>query len=106
MAQLTEIKQSICRDLNASSGVVASQDTKASQHKEIEERKRIAQYVTLQSREIEALKMELIMLKRKEAPQMMPYAPTAPVSMSQTMPLPQSNQGSNGSMLPPIGPKK
>lgn len=99
---LTEAKQSISKELDATSGVVASQDAKSTQHREIEERNRIAQYVTLQSREIEALKMELIMLKRKEAPQMMPYA-----GQSNTQGSAHSNTGgmSNSSILPPINPR-
>lgn len=102
---MTELKQSVCKDLNASSGVVMAQDSKSTQFKEIEERKRIAQYVTLQAREIEALKMELIMLKRKEAPQMMPYAAQQPSNaslMSQTMP----NPATNSTVLPPINQKR
>ena len=84
--------------MDATSGVVAAQDAKSTQHREIEERNRIAQYVTLQSREIEALKMELIMLKRKEAPQMMPYAGNTGGGGG-------GGNMNNSSILPPINPK-
>ena len=61
--------------------MVAAQDAKSTQH-----------------REIEALKMELIMLKRKEAPQMMPYAGNTGGGGG-------GGNMNNSSILPPINPK-
>lgn len=58
---MTQSKQDVSKALSSSSGGAdaSAQDSKLVQFKEIEERKRIAQYVALQAREIETLKMEL-----------------------------------------------
>ena len=55
--------------MNAS-GKQVSTESKDEGAREREERQKVIAYVQLQAREIEALRAELIMLKRKEAPQL------------------------------------
>jgi hypothetical protein len=87
VAELTERKLLISRELNAPGQVsTMSADDSA---KEREEAQRITAYVQLQAREIEALRSELSMLKRKTA---------APILLQQQPPMPPAQE----SMLPPI----
>lgn len=102
MAELTESKISVTKELNSSSGggaAAAAQDLSSSQiRKDAAEKKRVATYVALQRREIDALKMELLLLKRKEAPPVqMPQA-----SFDRSIPLPPIQANSSYS-LPPTG---
>ena len=99
-ADLTETKLTISRDLNAPGNGVSS-DTKLDKHRDREERNRVMAYVQLQAREIEALRSELTMLQRKEAPPMiLPSMP--PPSLAES-----SGTGTHESILPPIpGVKK
>lgn len=69
VGDLTEHRLRITRDLNAS-GKQVSTESKDEGSREREERQKVIAYVQLQAREIEALRAELIMLKRKEAPQL------------------------------------
>eukprot|EP00605_Chrysophyceae_sp_TOSAG23-4_P000185 GSChrysophyteH1.ASY1.ANO1.219.1 assembled CDS len=69
VGDLTEQKLTITRDLNAPGNNVST-ESKDEGRSEREERQKVIAYVQLQAREIEALRAELIMLKRKEAPQM------------------------------------
>ena len=69
VGDLTEDKLNITRDLNAPGNNVST-ESKDEGRSEREERQKVIAYVQLQAREIEALRAELIMLKRKEAPQM------------------------------------
>ena len=88
VAELTERKLLISRELNAPGQVsTMSADDSA---KEREEAQRVTAYVQLQAREIEALRSELSMLKRKTA---------APILLQQP-PMPPAQE----SMLPPIIP--
>lgn len=101
VGELTEQKLTITRELN-STGEAAPQENKIDEFREKEERKRIASYVDLQRRELEALRAELFMLKRKDAASiMMPSIPmpqpptTAQFSGNESFSKPES-------MLPPI----
>ena len=69
VGDLTQQRLEITRDLNAS-GKYVSTESKDEGSREREERAEGNCYVQLQAREIEALRAELIMLKRKEAPQL------------------------------------
>jgi hypothetical protein len=87
VAELTERKLLISRELNAPGQIsTMSADDSA---KEREEAQRVTAYVQLQAREIEALRSELSMLKRKTA---------APILLQQQPPMPPTQE----SILPPI----
>jgi hypothetical protein len=77
VSRLTELKMKIAADLNAPNSSVALpsalQDTK-----EREEQNRIKAYVKFQATELESLRAELNMLKRKEAPVFSYTAPPLP----------------------------
>ena len=101
VADLTENKLNVTRALNAPQADSAI-DTDQEDIRDAEERKRIGSYVQLQAREIEALRYELIMLKRKEPPAMLPPNPVN--NDSSVMTYSQSkliSQGESG-MFPPI----
>ena len=95
VAELTERKLTISRELNAPGNTV-SIDSSDDSSREREEAQRVTAYVQLQAREIEALRAELSMLKRKTA------APV--VLLQQNPPVPPGHSHQEG-MLPPI-PKK
>ena len=91
ISELTEDKIKLTRDLNsADSGV--SQDIQGDDSVEKEERSRILAYIQLQAKEIESLRSEIVMLKRKDAP---------PISIP-TLPPPPDKSTASGSFLPPI----
>jgi len=69
VGEFTEQRLNITRDLNKPGNNVST-ESKDEGRSEREERQKVIAYVQLQAREIEALRAELIMLKRKEAPQM------------------------------------
>ena len=94
VAELTERKLTISRELNAPGNTV-SVDSSDDSAREREETQRVTAYVQLQAREIEALRAELSMLKRKTA---------APVVLQQNPPVPPGHSHQEG-LLPPI-PKK
>ena len=98
MAELSEAQQKISKELNAP-GQVVTHSSKTDNFREIEEQKRIAAYIKFQATELESLRTELNMLKRKEAP-----------PMAVTMPSPPNPSGSRAPgylILPPIpGAKK
>jgi hypothetical protein len=85
VADLTESKIVVTQELN-STNASAPEGNRIDEYREREERKRMASYVQIQAREIEALRVELFMLKRKD---------TASLSMP---PIPQSflSQSYNG----------
>jgi hypothetical protein len=92
VGRLTELKQVIARDLNAPAQRVAPPSA-LDDYKDAEEKKRIAAYVKFQATELDALRTELNMLKRKEAPV---FSYTAPI-----MPSPPS-VAKDEFKLPPI----
>lgn len=67
MARLKDMKAKIAAELNAPGQSVAP-TTAVEDFREVEERKRIKAYTRFQATELEALRAELNMLKRKEAP--------------------------------------
>mmetsp|Transcript_17896 Transcript_17896/g.30098 ORF Transcript_17896/g.30098 Transcript_17896/m.30098 type:complete len:824 (+) Transcript_17896:3-2474(+) len=67
VAQLTEMQSRISKELNAP-GQVVTHTSKLDNFKESEEQKRIAAYIKFQATELDSLRAELNMLKRKEAP--------------------------------------
>jgi len=87
VAELSSKKLSMTRELNDTAHVDSQQDSKLSSYRDAEERQKIAAYVKLQHREIESIKTEITILRRKEplrttavsmtAPAMMPLPPTA-----------------------------
>ncbi len=117
VAELTETQLSISRELNAP-GQVVSSASKLDNFKEAEESKRIVAYVQFQAKELESLRAELTMLKRKEAPPLMSQThnmaiPTPPYNQQQQGQ--QQQSGSLGSqqlrqthdlVLPPIPSNK
>lgn len=67
VASLSEAKLTVTRALNESASVAVSKpDPKVAAFKEAQERERIDAYVKLQAREIESLKTEITLLKRKD----------------------------------------
>lgn len=94
VGRLTEMKQEIARDLNAPAQKVAPPSA-LDDYKDAEEKKRIAAYVKFQATELEALRAELNMLKRKEAPV---FSYTAPAMPSP----PPGNNPKEEFKLPPI----
>eukprot|EP01041_Mallomonas_annulata_P002802 gene2802-5517_t len=84
VALLANTKLSVTRELNASTEVKSQQDSKQNVYQEAEERKKISSYVRLQAREIESLKSEITMLKRKEPP-------VTQIEFSSSMPLPPNS---------------
>lgn len=67
VAALSETKLTVTRALNESASVAVSKpDPKVAAYKEAQERERIEAYVKLQAREIESLKTEITLLKRKD----------------------------------------
>ncbi len=90
VAELTEKKMSLNKDLDEDQPQVG-QDAGAETVAERQERERITTYIKLQAREIEALRAEVAMLRRKDAP---PIAiPSVPVP---------AGGGLGESFLPPI----
>lgn len=97
VADLTERKLLISRELNAPGSKVSSESADSSAAAR-EEEARVKAYVQLQAREIESLRTEISMLKRKTAAPILMAPP--PAHYSQSM-------GEGGSILPPIpGSKK
>ena len=74
------------------------QDQHLSDHKESIEREKLSTFVKLQYREIESLKSEITMLKRKETAQFAAFLPPAPATPSSP---PAGSQRKNMT-LPPI----
>jgi len=89
ISELTESKLGLNRSLNHP-GQAMSGDMKLAYMKEIEEKKSIKAYIQVQARELDALRQELAMLRRKDNL-------TGPI-------MPPNPPGHSGS-LPPIGPK-
>jgi hypothetical protein len=80
-------------------GGSGSQETnRAADARDKEERSNIASYVQLQAREIESLRIELFMLKRKDTSSLSMSAPLPPASSTDSNPLSSQSQ----SFLPPI----
>lgn len=77
-----ELKVTIANELNAP-GQNVTPSAAVEDFREVEERKRIKTYTRFQATELEALRAELNMLKRKEAP-IFSYssAPSAPLLRS------------------------
>lgn len=78
VGDLTDVKLQVSRELNLPQNIQHS--SKLDNFKEAEETKRIQAYIKFQAKELESLRTELNMLKRKEAP------PVLGSYMSQTMP--------------------
>ena len=97
VANLTEAKLNITRELNSNKGPAVSEDSVLVAHREKEERKRMKMYLQLQAREIAALKAELTMLKRKDVPPLPMFSQTAPVVYTSN-----NNQDTGGLELPPL----
>jgi hypothetical protein len=77
VARLTELKMQIANELNAPAKAIAPPSA-LDDAKEKEERNRIKAYVKFQATELESLRAELNMLKRKEAPIFSYTAPPMP----------------------------
>ena len=73
IAQLTEQQQTLERDLNTGGG--GGGDQAGIMRRDIEERNRLVQLVKLQAKEVDALKAEINMLRRKGGHV---YAPALP----------------------------
>ena len=76
VAELTDTKLNITRELNQPQSVAHT--SKLDNFREAEETKRIAAYIKFQANELDSLRTELNMLKRKVAPPL--------IALSQTMP--------------------
>lgn len=94
IAALTEAKLNVNRDLNAPAA--PAQDPEAEESQDRAERERITTYIQLQAREIEALRMEITMLRRKEAPAITipPTLPAPPSSPPMFPPIPTAKKTS------------
>ena len=87
VAELTDTQSKISKELNAP-GQVVTHTSKLDNFREIEEQKRIAAYIKFQATELESLRAELNMLKRKEAPPATVMSPPPPPRASQELVLP------------------
>ena len=94
MGGLVEKKLTMTRELNLPKDSFAA-DPQLSDYKDSIERAKLSAFVKLQYREIDSLKSEITMLRRKETAQFAAFLPPAP-SMQ------QSNSGVGGVTLPPI----
>jgi len=106
VGDLTDVKLSVSRELNMPQNIQHS--SKLDNFKESEETKRIQAYIKFQAKELESLRTELNMLKRKEAPPVL-----GSTYMSQTMPpipsfMYEGDKGgsANDLVLPPIPKNK
>jgi hypothetical protein len=97
------MRLNIAHDLNAS-GPSTTAPSMLEDYREIEERKRIKAYTQFQATELDALRAELNMLKRKEAPIFSYSTPPVPpnVLMSKTAP----TRPRGDVVLPPIPSSK
>ena len=104
VAELTEVKLSVTRELNQPQSVAHT--SKLDSFREAEETKRIAAYIKFQANELESLRTELNMLKRKEAPPLVALSQTMPAASRQgsmSLPYPAPNQSNSEKLvLPPI----
>lgn len=105
VARLTNLKITIAKDLNAPGQSLAA-PTLLEDFREVEERKRIKAYTQFQATELEALRAELNMLKRKEAPIFSYSSPPIPPSVLQSMSAPGSVRPKDDLVLPPIPSSK
>ena len=108
VGELTESKLEITRELN-SSEVGAAQESQVDEYRDMEDRRRIATFVEIQARELDALRAELFMLKRKDASTiMMPSIPLpAPPQGGGSIASQKGQRAPGNTTLPPIpGSKK
>jgi len=122
---LTETKLAVTRELNSSADSPPQQDSLLNSCKENDEKRKIASYVKLQARQIESLKAEITILKRKAPINLSmgsdTFLPVPPPSInimadvSRTAPTSATAAGLNGtqssaafasSALPPIPSRK
>ncbi len=96
VAKLTDLKMKIAHELNAPGQNIAPPKA-ADDAREIEERNRIKAYVNFQATELNSLRTELNMLKRKEAPILSASAPLPPI---------RSQSAGGDVTLPPIPTNK
>jgi len=97
VAKLTELKMKIAHELNAPGQNIAPPKV-ADDMREMEERNRIKAYVNFQATELNSLRTELNMLKRKEAPLLSATAPLPPIR--------NLTPGTGDIVLPPIPTNK
>lgn len=101
MARLSTMKMDIANELNAPGQSLAAPSA-LEDYREVEERKRIKAYTQFQATELEALRAELNMLKRKEAPIFSYSTPPIPPSAMQNMQVTQPRKANDDLVLPPI----
>ena len=77
IAQLTHQQQTLEKDLNTGSGAGAG-DQSGIARRDVEERNRLVQLVKLQAKEVDALKAEINMLRRKGGHVYTPAVSTSP----------------------------
>merc|ERR1711871_1043734 len=65
IATLTHQQYSLEKELNSSTGGASAADQEPALRREVEERNRLVQLVKLQAKEVDALKAEINMLRRK-----------------------------------------
>jgi cilia- and flagella-associated protein 44 len=99
MGDLVSRKLTMTRELNLPKDSFAA-DPQLTDFKDSIERSKLSAFVKLQYREIDSLKSEITMLRRKETAQFAAFLPPAP-AMSMT-----SNAGLGGVTLPPINNKR
>jgi hypothetical protein len=104
VADLTESKLDITRALNSNTDATtqSSDGDRVAKTRDKEERARIASYVQLQAREIESLRIELFMLKRKDTSSLTMPTPIPPQGQSQSQIQTISQTQPQPSFLPPI----
>ena len=103
VAELTDMKLNITRELNQPQSVAHT--SKLDNFREVEETKRIAAYIKFQANELDSLRTELNMLKRKEAPPLIALSQTMPPISQQNPPvanLPYPATNNIELVLPPI----
>jgi len=87
VAELKEMQSQTSKELNAP-GQIVTHTSKLDNFREVEEQKRITAYIKFQATELDSLRAELNMLKRKEAPPMLGSAevPQPPRPGSEVLP--------------------
>jgi hypothetical protein len=93
VAELKEMQSLTSKELNAP-GQIVTHTSKLDNFREVEEQKRITAYIKFQATELDSLRAELNMLKRKEAPPVL--------GMSEGPHPPRPGSEGHRSHLPPI----
>ena len=99
VGNLTKSKLDIARELNHAK-IDSTGDSKLAEIAEKQERERLLVFVKNQEKEIAALRSELLMLRRKDGTQALPYIPPAQGAQGATIfpPIPSASGKNSGKL--------